>query len=71
MIGVDLALREGIRKLVLIHHDPWATEDSLSNSLKNADKYMRRAIKDHKEIWVNHPQGLQIFSAFDGLELEV
>jgi phosphoribosyl 1,2-cyclic phosphodiesterase len=71
MIGVDLALREGIRKLVLIHHDPWATEDSLSNSLKNAEKYMRRAIKDHKETWVNHPQGLQIFSAFDGLELEV
>jgi phosphoribosyl 1,2-cyclic phosphodiesterase len=71
MIGVDLALREGINKLVLIHHDPWATEDSLSNSLKNADKYMRRAIKDHKDVWSGRPDGLKIFSAFDGLELEV
>ena len=71
MIGVDLALREGIKKLVLIHHDPWATEDSLANSLKNADKYMRRAIKDHKDVWVGRPEGLKIFSAFDGLELDV
>jgi len=71
MIGVDLALREGIRKLVLIHHDPWAAEESLAKSLKNAETYMRRAIKDHSDVWVNHPEGLKIFSAFDGLELEV
>ena len=71
MIGVDLALREGIKKLVLIHHDPWASEESLAKSLKNADKYMRRAIKDHNDVWAERTDSLKIFSAFDGLELEV
>lgn len=71
MIGVDLALREGIRKLVLIHHDPWAGEEALEKSLTNAKNYMKRALKHHPEMWKDHPAGVEIFSAFDGLELEV
>lgn len=71
MIGVDLALREGIKKLVLIHHDPWSNDGTLATSLENAQKYMKRAMKHHGDIWKDRPEGVEIYSAFDGLELEV
>lgn len=69
MIGVDLALREGIRKLVLIHHDPWANEDTLEKSLINAKQYMKRTLKRYPDQWKDHPQGVEIYSAYDGMEL--
>lgn len=71
MIGVDLALREGIRKLVLIHHDPWANEDALEKSLASAKEYMKRTLKRYPDQWQDHPQGVEIYSAFDGMELVI
>ena len=70
-IGVDLALREGIKNLVLIHHDPWATYDKLKGSVANAARYSASNVPDHKDVWDKIGQnGPNIISGFDGLEVK-
>jgi phosphoribosyl 1,2-cyclic phosphodiesterase len=69
-IGIDLALREGIKKLVLVHHDPWATDERLRASLANARKYAKANLRWH-DNWKGQPDGPEIVSAYDGLTLDV
>jgi len=69
-IGIDLALREGIKKLVLVHHDPWASDEKLHASIANARKYVKANVKWH-DNWKQQPEGPTILSAYDGLVLEV
>ncbi len=69
-IGIDLALREGIKNLVLIHHDPWASDERLHASIANARKYVKMNLKWY-ENWKDQPEGPKLFSAYDGLTLAV
>lgn len=71
MIGIDLALREGIKKLVLIHHDPWASDDRLRQSLTIAQKYVKANLHRYADRWKDQPQGPELVSAFDGLTLKI
>lgn len=71
-IGVDLALREGIKHLVLTHHDPWATEDKLRRMFANTVKYLHSQLDNHRAVWEKmQPTGPKLQMAFDGLTLEV
>ncbi len=69
-IGIDLALRETIKKLVLIHHDPWASDERLHASINNARKYVKANLKWY-ENWKDQPNGPEVVSAYDGLTLTV
>ena len=71
MIGIDLALRERIKKLVLIHHDPWASDERLRQSLTNAKKYIKANLRHYGDLWKDQPEGPELFSAYDGLTLKV
>lgn len=70
-IGIDLALREGIKNLVLIHHDPWASDDRLRKSLAKAQQYCRHNLVHHDDVWPPGSEGPKIISAYDGLRLVV
>lgn len=72
-IGVDLALREGIRNLVLTHHDPRSSDTKALRMLEDARKYLDSQIGAFKDAWVKlgQPEGPRIHSAYDGLELSV
>lgn len=71
-IGVDLALREGIRKLVFTHHDPWSNEDKLRRMFLNAIKYMKSQLPSHQERWAStQPEGPRLQMAYDGLTIEL
>lgn len=70
-IGVDLALREGIKTLVLIHHDPSATPEWLYNSELHAKNYLLHHLPFHVEQWKKQPSGPNLISAYDGLEITV
>lgn len=71
-IGVDLALREGIRKLVFTHHDPWSNEDKLRRMYTNAVKYMKSQLPAFQSVWAaTQPDGPQLEMAYDGLTIEV
>jgi phosphoribosyl 1,2-cyclic phosphodiesterase len=70
-IGIDLALREGIRRVVLIHHDPWATDVRLHESLAKARQYVKSSMKHYKDTWKHQPAGPEVVSAYDGLKVDV
>jgi phosphoribosyl 1,2-cyclic phosphodiesterase len=72
-IGVDLALREGIRTLVLTHHDPWSSSDRLLRMHSDAEYHRSAQLPAFKDVWTKlaQVQGPRIISAYDGLELDV
>ena len=71
-IGVDLALREGIKTLLFTHHDPWATEEKLRRMFSNTVKYMHSQLDTYKELWDKiQPGGPKLSMAFDGLTLDI
>ncbi len=70
-IGVDLALREGIKNLVFTHHDPWSTETKLRRMFKTAEKYMQGQLSNYKDVWKDQPEGPHISMAYDGLSFDI
>jgi phosphoribosyl 1,2-cyclic phosphodiesterase len=71
-IGVDLALREGIKTLLFTHHDPWSTEEKLRRMFANTSKYMHSQLDTYKELWDKvQPDGPKLAMAFDGLTVEL
>lgn len=68
-IGVDLALREGIRRVAFTHHDPWSTPKKLGKMLSDAQKHMKKHLTSYPEVWKNlgTPEGPELFNAYDGL----
>lgn len=70
-IGVDLALREGIKTLMFTHHDPWSQEDKLRRMFTNTVKYMHSQLETYKELWDKiQPGGPKLLMAYDGLTHE-
>jgi len=63
--GVDLALRENIRKVVFTHHDPWSTDLKIENMLRDAKLYCQ------KQYSSEYPTIPELLMAYDGLTLEV
>ena len=59
-IGIDLALREGIRALALMHHDPWASEERLQQSILSARQYAKLNMKHYRDMWTTQPEGPRI-----------
>jgi len=71
-IGVDLALREGIKTMVFTHHDPWSTEEKLRRMFANTVKYMHSQLDSYKDVWDKiQPGGPRLQMAYDGLNLEL
>jgi ribonuclease BN (tRNA processing enzyme) len=70
-IGIDLALREGIKNLIFTHHDPWSTETKLRRMYLAAEKYMKGQLDSYKEQWVDQPEGPKMMMAYDGLMVEL
>lgn len=71
-IGVDLALREGIKIMLFTHHDPWATEEKLRRMFANTMKYMHSQLDIYSDIWSKvQPDGPRLQMAHDGLTIEL
>ena len=72
-IGVDLALREGIRNLILTHHDPRSSEEKSQRMRDHAARYATAELNNYRELWnkIRQPQGPIIRSAYDGLEMDL
>ena len=70
-IGTGLALREGIKTLVLTHHDPWAEANTINRMLDNARHHVRVHLPEHEELWrnLNKPDGPEVVAAFDGMNI--
>ena len=63
-IGMDIAFREKIKKVVFTHHDPMASDDQLQKMLiTDSDYYdQQKSHFEHKFEWQ---------FAYDGLEIDI
>ncbi len=70
-LGVELALREGIRKIVLAHHDPWSSEEKLMRMGSAAVNFAKKKLPQYQKEWSKRgqPEGSEIILAYDGLEV--
>ncbi|MEM8790424.1 MAG: MBL fold metallo-hydrolase [Pseudomonadota bacterium] len=62
-VGVELALRGGVGKLVFIHHEPLNSDEKLDEIVAEA-RQIERMMRE------NRPQ-VHVSAAYDGLELEL
>jgi len=62
MVGVEIAVRAGIKHLCLFHNDPAHDDETLDKTLHDAEKYASLYADAYK---------LKISLAYDGLEIEV
>lgn len=69
--GVELAVREGIRNLVLTHHDPETAEAKAEEMRLDAAAHVAKLLPDHAEQWDHQPQGPIVHLAYDGAELDL
>ncbi|MBF0440702.1 MAG: MBL fold metallo-hydrolase [Oligoflexales bacterium] len=72
-IGVDLALREGVKTLVLNHHDSRRTEADSFKMLKDAKDHLKTQLPAYQEIWnrLKQPKGPNVLLGYDGLEIDL
>ena len=72
-IGIDLAIREGIRAIALTHHDPWSSPVKLRRMLGEAEAHLKSQISTYSAEWSarGQPDGPKIFNAYDGLLYDV
>ena len=62
LVGVELAIKAGVKHLCLFHHDPTTTDEDLDNLLKDTVKLIETIYPDHS---------LDVSIAWDGLTLQI
>ena len=72
-IGVDLALREGIRNLVITHHDPRSSEEKGFKMIENAKAYLKSQLAHFQPVWdkLGQSAGPNVIAGFDGFEIDL
>ncbi len=72
-IGIDLALREGIRNIVLTHHDPRTGESKSRRMLDDARKHCQTHLPAYQKTWdsLGQSKGPNIYAGYDGLILDL
>lgn len=72
-IGVDLALREGIKHMVFTHHDPKSLESKSRRMLEEARQYLQTQLPSVQKQWQawGQPQGPILHTAYDGLRISM
>lgn len=66
-IGLDLAKREGVKKLVFVHHDPAATDSKIADGARQTARYERSQSRQkpdetqssHEVEWVFGYEGME------------
>jgi phosphoribosyl 1,2-cyclic phosphodiesterase len=63
-IGMDIAFREKVKKVIFTHHDPSATDTQLIQMMENDSDYykIQQSLHQHKFEWT---------FAYDGMEVEI
>ena len=64
LMGVELCLRAGAKKLCLFHHDPAHSDEEIYQSLQDAVDFAELISQDH-------PNELEVIAAWDGLQVSV
>jgi phosphoribosyl 1,2-cyclic phosphodiesterase len=69
-IGIDLAAREGVKKIVFVHHDPAASDSKIADGARQTARYERSQVRQRKE---NGAESLAVEWIFghEGMEFDL
>lgn len=72
-IGVELAVREGIKHMVFTHHDPWSTPVKLRRMNEAAHLHLATMLPSHQAQWttLGKSEGPTLSTAYDGFVIEL
>lgn len=72
-IGVDLAVREGIKHIAFTHHDPWSTPVKLRRMKETAEHHLATILPSAKAQWTSlgQPDGPKLSTAYDGFVIDL
>ena len=69
-IGLDLAMREKIKKIIFVHHDPAASDQKIADARAEADRYYHSQLKQAKGA--GHPiYEVEWDYGFEGMEFDL
>jgi phosphoribosyl 1,2-cyclic phosphodiesterase len=72
VIGVELALRERIKSVAFVHHDPWSTPHKLQSMAKEAADFLAANARNYGDVWKDIPSGgPKLIMGYDGLVLDL
>ena len=69
-LGLDIAIREAIKRVVFIHHDPASTNEKIFRAEQQARKYHEVQLKQLARMG-QHPPLVDWYFGYEGLELTV
>jgi phosphoribosyl 1,2-cyclic phosphodiesterase len=69
-VGLDIAMREGIRRVVFMHHDPASTNEKIAAAEKQARRYYENQLK-HARKMKSLLHEVEWEFGYDGMVLEV
>jgi ribonuclease BN (tRNA processing enzyme) len=69
-LGVDLAIRENIKHLVLTHHDPWSDPQRLDRMFNEAKRHRKKLLGQQQDTLDSEDAKLKLTMAFDGLKIK-
>ncbi|NDG85187.1 MAG: MBL fold metallo-hydrolase [Proteobacteria bacterium] len=69
-IGMDIAMREGIKKIIFVHHDPAASDHKVAMAQGEAQRYYQSQLKQRKGA--GHPlYEVEWEFGYEGMEFEL
>jgi phosphoribosyl 1,2-cyclic phosphodiesterase len=69
-IGIDIALREKVKRVIFIHHDPSASDQKIFEAELQTREYFEACVRDSKRKNIQLPD-LQWEFGYDGMEIEL
>ncbi len=76
-LGLDIAMREGIKQVIFMHHDPSSNDKKISTAEAQARKYydtqisMAKKAQQRKKTETSEVRELKWSFGYDGLEIEI
>jgi len=72
-IGIDIALREGIKNLAFTHHDPSSDDNKLIRMYEDSQTYTKSQLSQYREVWRKNkqPKGPHLHYCYDGMQIEL
>ncbi len=69
-VGIDIALREGVKRAIFIHHDPAASDQKIADAEKQTRDYYEACLKEAKRNKLT-VSPLEWEFGYDGMEIEL
>jgi ribonuclease BN (tRNA processing enzyme) len=70
-IGIDLAMREGIKKVLFMHHDPASGNDKIADAVEQTRKYYESQRKALARSGQASGSEVEWGFAYEGMTVEV